>query len=105
MMLHTNIRVEQDLQSNEDNLAAELQQFAEYIFQIGQGTTPIVKLPHNTPTDLIPIPQEMLLSGDNLLNLIRSIYFDIATSTLNADHFVERAILTAKNKDVKVIND
>ena len=47
----------------------------------------------------------MLIPGDNLLNLIRSIFYDIASSSLDPEYFVERAILTPKNKDVKAIND
>ncbi|CEP16092.1 hypothetical protein [Parasitella parasitica] len=43
----------------------------------------------------------MLLPGDSLLDLIRSIYFAIVTIAWNAECFVEKA----KNKDVKVIND
>ncbi|CEP19329.1 hypothetical protein [Parasitella parasitica] len=77
----------QALQSNESNLSAEWQQFAEYVLQIVQGTTPTIRLSQNTPTDLIPTPQEMCLRVDRLLNLIRSINFDIATSVLNADNF------------------
>lgn len=105
MRLHTNMRVQQALESNDSDLAAELQQFAEYLLQVGQGTVPTLRLPENRSTNLIPIPQDMLLPGDNLLNLIRSIYFDIASSALDPEYFVERAILTAKNKDVKVINN
>jgi hypothetical protein len=105
MRLHTNMRVQQALDSNDSDLAAELQQFAEYLLQVGQGTVPTLRLPGNRSTNLIPIPQNMLLPGDNLLNLIRSIYFDIANSALDPEYFVERAILTAKNKDVKVINN
>ncbi|KAL7322346.1 hypothetical protein PS15p_212248 [Mucor circinelloides] len=105
MRLTVNMRVQQALRSNDDSLAAELQNFASYLLQVGQGAIPTLTLSQDMPSSLIPIPQGMLLPGDNLLNLIRSIYFDIASSALNPDYFVERSILTPKNKDVKVINE
>ncbi|KAG1096320.1 hypothetical protein G6F42_018386 [Rhizopus arrhizus] len=103
--LTVNMRVQQALQANDNSLTDELQNFASYLLQVGQGAIPTLTLPQNMPSSLIPIPQRMLLPGDSLLNLIRSIYFDIASSALDPDYFVERSILTPKNKDVKAIND
>ncbi|KAL7308265.1 hypothetical protein PS15m_012274 [Mucor circinelloides] len=74
MRLTVNMRVQQALRSNDDSLAAELQNFASYLLQVGQGAIPTLTLSQNMPSSLIPIPQGMLLPGDNLLNLIRSIY-------------------------------
>ncbi|CEP13965.1 hypothetical protein, partial, partial [Parasitella parasitica] len=71
-----------------------------------QGTIPTVTLPFNTPSDFIPIPEAMHLQGNNLIDLIQAIYFDIArNSAADPQYFVGRAILTAKNKDVSTIND
>ncbi|CEP09473.1 hypothetical protein [Parasitella parasitica] len=88
------MRVQQALQSNDETLASELQHFADYLRQVDQGVIPTITLPENMPSNLIPIPHNMLLPGDNLLNLIRSIYFDIASGALDADYFVDKSILT-----------
>lgn len=47
----------------------------------------------------------MLIPGGYFLNLIRSVHFDIANSANVPTYFVGKAILTAKNKDVKIINN
>ncbi|CEP09472.1 hypothetical protein [Parasitella parasitica] len=98
MKLTVNMRVQQALQSYDEILASELQHFADYLLQVGQGVIPTITLPENMPSNLIPIPQNMLLPDDNLLNLIRSIYFDIASGALDADYFVDKSILTPKTQ-------
>ncbi|CEP10636.1 hypothetical protein [Parasitella parasitica] len=57
------------------------------------------------PTDFIRIPDEILLPGDNLLNLLTNFYFAISRNVNDHTYFASRAILKAKNADVKVIND
>jgi hypothetical protein len=106
LRLTVNMRVHQALESNDANLASSLQRFANYLLQVGQGAIPTAVLPpHNMPSSLIQIPPEMLLPGDNLLNLLRSVYFDILSRATEPDYFVDRCILTPKNKDVNIINE
>ncbi|KAL7319632.1 hypothetical protein PS15m_012290 [Mucor circinelloides] len=47
----------------------------------------------------------MIIPGGNLLSLIRSIFYGSASSSLDPEYFMKRAILTPKNKNVKTIND
>ena len=105
LQLHTNMRVQQALQSDDTNHDAELQQFASFLLNVGQGDVPTVTLPRNIPSDFISIPQEMIIPGENLLNLIRHVYCDIANNVHNHNYLMGRAILTTKNKDVKAINN
>jgi hypothetical protein len=97
------MRVQQVFQLYDTNLATELQQFASFLLNVGQGDFFTVTLPRNMPSDFISIPQETIIPGDNLLNLIRHVHCDIANNVHN--YLVGRAILTTKNKDVKVINN
>jgi hypothetical protein len=99
------MRVQQAFQLYYTNLAAELQQFVSFLLNFGQGDVPTVTLPRNMPSDFISIPQEMIIPGDNLLNFIRHVYCDIANNVHNHNYLMGRAILTTKNKDVKVINN
>ena len=99
------MRVQQAFQLYDTNLAAELQQFVSFLLNVGQGDVPTVTLPRNMPSDFISIPQEMIIPGDNLSNLIRHVYCNIANNVHNHNYLMGRAILTTKNKDVKVINN
>ena len=47
----------------------------------------------------------MIRPGNNLLNLIRCVYYDIANNVHNHNYLIGEAILTTKNKDAKVINN
>ncbi|CEP18373.1 hypothetical protein [Parasitella parasitica] len=99
------MRVQRALQSNGPVLAEELRRFSEFLLNVGQGNVPTITLPGGMPTDFIRIPDEILLPGDNLINLLTNVYFDILRNGNDPNYFASRAILTAKNVDVKAIND
>lgn len=50
------------------------------------------------------IPETMSIPGDDLLHLIINAYSDITPSVNDPKYFVGRAILIAKNKDMKDVN-
>lgn len=105
MKLEINMRVRQALLANDTSFATELQQFADYLLEIGEGRIRTIALANNCPSDYIPIPNNMHMPDFNLLNLLKAVYPDIRSNSSNLDYFVSRVILTTKNKDVSVINN
>ncbi len=47
----------------------------------------------------------MLIPGENLINLIDSIYSNLTQNSKNMNYLVSRAILTPKNEDVEKISN
>lgn len=106
LKLRVKMRVQAALQLNNYVLAAELQQFADYLFQLGEGRVPtLVMPPFNMPSDYNQIPGSMHMKGDNVLNLINYIYAPaILRNTTSSELFTKNSILTPKNADVAIIN-
>ncbi|CAO3618552.1 unnamed protein product [Mucor hiemalis] len=106
LKLEINMRVQQALASNDTSLAATLQYFADYLLKVGEGKIPTVTFsPNNIPSDFIPLQQTMHLPGDNLLHLIQYIYPNVTDRFAIDNYFIDKAILTPKNKDVATINN
>jgi ATP-dependent exoDNAse (exonuclease V) alpha subunit len=100
LKLTVNMRVQQALSLNNSELAAALQDFASYILSIGNGSATTIE-----NTDLIRIPDDMILPGSDLATLAEAIYgnFDHA-SVLSAQALTAKAILAPKNTDVNDLN-
>lgn len=79
--------------------------FNHEVLDVGEGNIPTVRIGTNIPTDFILIPQSMHLQESNFIHLINQVYSDIEDNSNNNEYFVDKAILTAKNKDLSTIND
>jgi hypothetical protein len=81
---------------------AQLDSFSKFLISIGEGLQPIV--PNSKFIDEIQLPSEITKNMDEY-ELIKSIYPDILTNSLDGEFMSTRAILASKNKDVNRIND
>ena len=101
LSLATNMRVQQALTANNSDLASKLQQFADYLLRIGNGDEPTI-----LDTELIQVPDSMVLEDPSYQQLARVVYNSFSTSNdRTADSLAARAILTATNKDTSIINE
>jgi hypothetical protein len=107
LKLHTNMRVLRLLQGTGDGAAAEatrLQEFADYLLRVGDGTEPL----HDVGgVHMIRIPPEMVCPGDGIKDLIEDVFGElrnISDPAARAAFLTERAILTPLNHDVDAIN-
>ncbi|KAK4511760.1 uncharacterized protein ATC70_007304 [Mucor velutinosus] len=104
--LETNMRVQQALEDNNQDLANQLQQFSSYLLQIGERKVRTVTLPRDIiPSDFVRIPDEMYFNSTNLLDLLAVVFPNINNSSTIDHYFAKRVILTPKNQDVSVINN
>lgn len=77
--LRISTRVQQALSNNDIALSNELQQFASMLLEIGDGRTETLKI-HDyinnclKDTDFIKVAKSMLIPGDNVHNLLSSVY-------------------------------
>lgn len=76
--------------------------FSDWLLQVGEGRVPTAS---NFGDDVIRLPQNMILPGDNVMDLIHEIYGQDPTLFSSADFLRGRAILTTTNKMVDDIND
>jgi hypothetical protein len=106
LKLRVNMRVQTALQLNNPQLATELQQFADFLLQVGEGKVPTLVIPPcNITSDYIRIPESMHMEGDNILKLIDFVYPPAALrDSDNSRLFTNNSILTPKNVDVAIIN-
>jgi len=87
---------------NQAQPASTLNQFAEYLIQLGEGLLP---LSTNTRfTDDIKLPPNVSNNIDEL-ELLKKVFPDIDKNYLNKQFMSSRAILTPKNSEVNIIND
>jgi ATP-dependent DNA helicase PIF1 len=103
------MRVQQALVANNQDQARELQDFADQLLEIGDGKTETLAVPSlagSTNSDLIRIPNYMIVPGNNLINLLKEVYPSLYTSEPSIDPriLISSTILTTKNKDVATIN-
>ena len=106
LKLEINMRVQQALASNNPVLADTLQNVADYLLKVGEGKIPTVYFqPGDIPTDFIPVLPSMYMPGNNVSHLIQSVYPNIVERFENDNYFMNKAILTPKNRDVAAIND
>ncbi|KAK4511694.1 uncharacterized protein ATC70_007237 [Mucor velutinosus] len=104
--LETNMRVQQALEDNNQDLANQIQQFSSYLLQIGERKVRTVTLPRDIiPSDFVRIPDEMYFNSTNLLDLLAVVFPNINNSSTIDHYFAKRVILTPKNQDVSVINN
>ena len=104
--LEINMRVQEALASDDTSLAATLQYFADFLLKVGEGRIPTVTFPPtNIPSDFISIPLSMHLPGDNVLNLIQAVYPNVTEAYQGDNYFIDKAILTPRNKDAAIINN
>jgi ATP-dependent DNA helicase PIF1 len=105
--LQTNMRVQRLLSEGTADAvakAAELQDFAEYLERIGDGTEPVY---HDIGEDFVLIPPNMCCSGNTIQDLIEEVYGGIQgcdTADARKNFLAERAILTPLNENVDVLN-
>ena len=71
MKLQINMRVQQAQMNNDICLSEELQQFADMLLAIGDGSMETLRIPvfisnRITDTEYIKIPDSMLIQGDNI---------------------------------------
>lgn len=85
---------------------SHLEQFAEWLLQIGEGT-----VPDSSPTDRIDaswikVPEYLLLPPEtrNLSSLISFVYNDASTTSHTGSYLCERAILAPTNEIAATIN-
>ncbi|OBZ81223.1 hypothetical protein A0J61_10728, partial [Choanephora cucurbitarum] len=74
LKLRLNMPVRQALNSENSNLAQQLQSFADYLLDVGNGKVETVSI--NTylgpsKTDLIKLPEARVVPGNNLINLLK----------------------------------
>ncbi|KAK4515822.1 uncharacterized protein ATC70_010779 [Mucor velutinosus] len=103
--LETNMRVQQALEDNNQDLANQIQQFSSYLLQIGERKVRTVTLFGDIPSDFVRIPDEMYFNSTNLLDLLAAVFPNISNSLTIDQYFAKRVILTPKNQDVSVINN
>uniref|UniRef100_A0A8R7PQA2 DNA helicase Pif1-like 2B domain-containing protein n=1 Tax=Triticum urartu TaxID=4572 RepID=A0A8R7PQA2_TRIUA len=84
----------------------ELQNFADWLLRIGNGTEPFVPVPNEPNSIFIQIPQYLLLSPDsrNIDGLISFVYNSGCESTTITSYLCDRAILAPTNDVVSKIN-
>jgi hypothetical protein len=99
MRLTTNMRLYQSYNSQNNDLKQK--EFAELLLKIGNGEYPTDPGTENT----ITLPDDMVISNNNLTDLIDFVYPNLVENSGNIDYMVGRAILTPKNTDVDMISD
>ncbi|CEP06794.1 hypothetical protein [Parasitella parasitica] len=104
LQLHTNMRVQQAPQADNAHFADKLQRLSAFLLRVGQGDILTLRVVGNMPSEYIRIPEDILIPGDNVVNLLRNVFHEIAPNVGHIDYFTDRAILTAKNKDIRDIN-
>ncbi|KAJ1270577.1 hypothetical protein BS78_06G062900 [Paspalum vaginatum] len=103
MHLTENMRLRS--QSLSDTQRQALQEFAEWLLQVGEGMVPSSSPVEQSDASWIKIPQYLLLPPEtrNLEGLISFVY-DAATSSDTAAYLCERAILAQTNEIAAAIN-
>ncbi|XP_077237222.1 uncharacterized protein LOC143878892 [Tasmannia lanceolata] len=104
LYLERNIRVlQQGMSSTKCN---EVTAFANWLLDIGNGSSPTISIDNHSEADWIRIPDDMLIDtyDNGIIQLITIIYPDFL-SRLHEDNYLEqRAILATKNDDVDYVN-
>ena len=111
--LQINMRVQQAQNSNNPSLSLELEQFANMLLDIGNGSAETLRVQvypnfFATDTDFVKLLDSMLIPGDNLLNLLSAIYPELFNPDLrnknDISYLISSAILTPINVHVAEIN-
>ena len=111
--LQINMRVQQAQNSNNPSLSLELEQFANMLLNIGNGSAETLRVQvypnfFPTDTDFAKLLDSMLIPGDNLLNLLSAIYPELFNRNLrignDTSYLISSAILTPINVHVAEIN-
>ncbi|GAN11433.1 ATP-dependent helicase RRM3-like [Mucor ambiguus] len=107
--LRINMRVQQAQTSNDLSLSMELHRFAHMLLDIGDGATETLKIVNDATntavdTDYIKVMDEMLIPGENLFDLISSVYPGFESASNIGNTMVNSAILTPTNANVSEIN-
>ncbi len=75
--------------------------FTEFFLKIGDDKYSKI----SDTEDTIELPLDIVISKENLKNLIDFIYLNLIKNSANANYFVGRAILTSKNIYINKILD
>jgi ATP-dependent DNA helicase PIF1 len=96
--LNKNMRVESMLANGQDPKL--VQEFCEFLLEIGEGRYPTVTDPVDNSTDNIQIPEDIAINTDEH-GLIAVVYPNIAKTM---DNISDRAILATTNKTCDIYN-
>jgi hypothetical protein len=101
------MRVQRLLAQGGTNATADAQKqqaWADYLQCIGEGTKQVFP---EVGEEAVLIPEDMCCQGDTIDSLVDEVYDDLGRFTnlqSRNEHIIQRAILTALNKDVDSIN-
>lgn len=107
MRLATNMRVHQSLQ-NDPPSASSLQQFVQFLLQVGDGSAPALTASRDANTDAkdIYLPTGWCHTVRNLREVINGTWPDLTHIVQNEPHrLIETAILAPPNRIVDALND
>jgi ATP-dependent DNA helicase PIF1 len=88
---------------NDDQLAVRLQNFANFLLRVGNGSEPTFRV-----NSWIRIPDEIYFPSTSVQDLSRWVFINLTAAeveTRGLDWLFTRAILTPKNTHVRMIND
>jgi hypothetical protein len=100
-------------------LTNELDEFSRYLLDVGNGRVETRNTPEGFSTDLIRIPERMLIPGSNLIHLLEATFPSLFNRSERSNfpmhylqgqwefflRFINRSILTATNVEVNTFND
>ena len=98
MKLKTNMHL---LRAADDPDVTEQENFAKWLLKVGEGRIPTII--NGLDDNIIQLPNDIVLSSQNINDLIHFVYPDLSTNS-NPKYLVERAILASKNDHVNSIN-
>ena len=102
--LDVNQRVKNCEEAGNQELAAKLQQWAEYLKKVGSGTERTYD-ELGCGSDLIKLPENIISTSENLHEFADEIYPNFVQNCKNQEYLLNRVIITSRNKDVDEIND
>ncbi|KAF5186664.1 hypothetical protein FRX31_023748 [Thalictrum thalictroides] len=87
-------------------MAKEIENFSEWVLQLGEGKLETKIIIDYDEPDWIKIPDDLLLqnNGDSIQQIIDTIYPDISNRFGEPNYFKDRCILTPTNECVDNVN-
>ena len=103
--LTENMRVLNEMRKHPHDieLHEELQNYEQWLIQLGQGTLPSIGGDKYRGQDIVEIPEQMVCNTSE--EVIQAVYGDIEKNAGNEDYFKSRLIMAADNEIVNATNE